>query len=306
MIKLKEILLLGSVSGIGKGYINGKYWNILKESIDVDDLISKMEVSSNISRKILEMAKQDAEEKYNYIINSDIHVITVFDEDYPKKLLDMGNKKPPILYIKGNVEALKKDNIAVIGTRKPSKNSEIFEENMVKSLLDSSDRVVVSGLALGCDKIAHQTTVNQNMITIAVLPSGVNVIKPAKHKKLAEEIINTGGCLVSEYDPDAKPYKGMYVDRDAIVAALCDAIFVVECGVKSGTMHTVNFANDFKRPIYTYLPDQRSEGSYDGNEFILSEFKNSIKVRDIKEFIGDLETVKVKKQTKSIQQTLDF
>lgn len=297
MIKFKEILFLNNISGIGKGKIYKYYWNILEDAKNLDDLFSKMQNKSNVTDKVLNMAREDAEKLYESIVNSDIHVITVFDkEEYPKKLLDMGNERPLILYVKGNVDALTKPNIAVIGTRNPSDNSQFFEENIVNAILKNTDRVIVSGLALGCDKIAHQTTVDENKITIAFLPSGVNVVKPAKHKQLAQEIINTGGCLVSEYLPNAKPNKGSYVQRDKIVAAFCDATFVVECGVKSGTMHTVNFANDYNKPIYTYLPDERLEGSYDGNELILNQ-KNGIKVENINDFLSDLKMLKSNKNS---------
>ena len=304
MIKFKELLFLNSLKGVGKSRIYTKYWDVLNESDDFYDLASEIELKFGFAPEKITEAMNDAEELYNSIINSDIHVITIFDDEYPKKLMEMGNKKPIILYIKGNVDALNKANIAVIGTRKPSKLSQVFENALVKQITNNTDRVIVSGLALGCDKIAHQTTVDENKITIAVLPSGVNVIKPASHKKLAEDILKTGGCLVSEYLPDAKVTRGSYVERDAIVAAFSDATFVVECGVKSGTMHTVNFANDYKKPIYTYLPTERPEGSYDGNEFILNEFEDSIRVEDIEEFIVDLGTSKPKKQLKSVQQTL--
>lgn len=305
MIKFKEIIFLNRISGIAKGKIYKNYWDILSDAVDLDDLFSKMQKKSNVSDKILMMAREDAEEFYEKIINSDIHVVTVFDKEYPQKLMDMGNDRPLILYIKGDVEALTKPNIAIIGTRKPSQYSKIFEENLVKSILTNSDRVVVSGLALGCDKIAHEVTVNENRPTIAILPSGVNVIKPAKNKGLAEDILKTGGCLVSEYLPDEKPNKGSYVQRDSIVAAFSDATFVVECGIKSGTMHTVNAANDYQRQIYAFLPDERPEGSYDGNEFILNENYNATRVEDIGEFIDDLKILRNKKTKKSTVTNLD-
>ena len=306
MKKFKEILFLRNLKRVGKATIYGKYWNVLNESEDIDDLLLKIkEMESKYSEEDLQIAKDGAEKLYDFILNSDIHVITVFDEEYPKKLQIMGNKKPLFLYIKGNVESLTKPNIAVIGTRKPSYLSKSFEENLVKNIVNSTEFVVVSGLALGCDKIAHKTTVDENNVTIAVLPSGVNVIKPASHKKLAEDIISAGGCLVSEYNPDAKVTRGSYVERDAIVAALCDAIFVVECGVKSGTMHTVNAANDYKRQIYSYLPYERPEGSYDGNEFILNENYDATRVEDIGEFIEDLKILYNKKTRKSAVTNLD-
>lgn len=305
MNKFKELLFLKNIKGLGKVKINNNYLELLEEFSDLDDLIAEIEYKFKISLDKLENAKTNAEKIYDYVTNNpEINVITLFDENYPKKLLDMGSKKPLILYVKGNVEALSKPNIAVIGTRKPSNLSQIFEENLVKNILKSSDRVIVSGLALGCDKIAHQTTVDENQTTIAILPSGVDVIKPAKHKKLAQEIIDAGGCLVSEYEPNKSVFKSTYVERDQIVAAFSDATFVVECGVKSGTMHTVNAAKVFDRQIYAYLPDEIPNGLYDGNEFILENIPSAIKVDNIEEFLGDLETLNIKKKTKTVQQTL--
>ena len=292
MNKFIEINLLKNLSRVGKGKIYKNYWELLNQATDVDDLINLMEKNSNFSRKVLEIAKEDAEDLYKYIVDSDITVITVFDEEYPKKLMKMGNKRPLILYIKGNIEALSKLNLAVIGTRKPSMLSQHFEENLVKQVINSSDRVIVSGLALGCDKIAHKSTVDENETTIAILPSGINVITPASHKKLAQEIIETGGCLISEYNPNAKAFKGTYVERDQVVAALSDAIFVIECGVKSGTMHTVEFANEYKTPIFSFLPTERPENSYDGNEFILNRY-DAIKVEYVEEFLSELDLLNI-------------
>ena len=304
MKKLKQLLFLKNIKGLGNVKINKTYLRLLDEFDDLDDLITEIEYNFNIALDNLENAKIKAEDLYEKIANdSEMTAITLFDDEYPDKLLDLGDKKPLILYVRGNVDALKMANIAIIGTRKPSKPSQVFEENLTKSIVNSTDRVIVSGLALGCDKIAHKATVEEGKTTVAILPGDVYKIKPASHKRLAEEIIETGGCLVSEYEPGVNVRKGNYVERDRIVAAFCDATFVVECGVKSGTMHTVNFAREYGRPIYAYLPEERSEGSYDGNEFIL-ENKNGILVEDVGEFIGDLETLNVEKQPKLGQQTL--
>ena len=303
MNKFKEILLLKNLRGIGKVKIYKNYWNILNNSENIDDLISIMLTKSNFSKEDLEKAKNTSEELYDYVNHSDIKVITVFDENYPKQLMKMGNKRPLILYVKGNLEALTRPNIAVIGTRKPSKPSQEFEKELVKAIIDTSDRVIVSGLALGCDKIAHQTTVDENKATIAVLPSGVDVIKPAKHKKLASEIIETGGCLVSEYEPNKSAFKSTYVERDQIVAALSDEVFVVECGVKSGTMHTVDAAKKFNKQIFSFLPKDITNGTYDGNKFILENNFNAIPVKSIDKFLEDLENIYLNQHVLK-QQTL--
>ena len=261
MIKLKEILFLKNLKKVGKATIYNKYWEMLEDCDALFDLADEVEKSGKFPKDEIIKSMDHAERLYGEIADSQIDVITVFDEKYPKKLDVMGNKKPLVLYLRGNIDALEKPNIAIIGTRKPSKSSQVFEKDLVKNIVNSTDRVVVSGLALGCDKIAHQATVDENKITVAVLPGDVFKIKPSSHKKLAEDIINTGGCLISEYEPGVKVQKGNYIDRDMIVAALSDAIFIVECGVESGTMHTVKNAEKYKRQIYSYLPDERPEGS---------------------------------------------
>ena len=304
MIKLKEILFLKNLKKVGKATIYNKYWEKLEDCDALFDLADEVEKSGKFPKDEIIKSMDHAERLYGEIVDSQIDVITVFDEKYPKKLDVMGNKKPLVLYLRGNIDALEKPNIAIIGTRKPSKSSQVFEKDLVKNIVNSTDRVVVSGLALGCDKIAHQATVDENKITVAVLPGDVFKIKPASHKKLAEDIINAGGCLISEYEPGVKVQKGNYIDRDMIVAALSDAIFIVECGVESGTMHTVKNAEKYKRQIYSYLPDERPEGSYDGNEFILKNNEDALKVEDIEEFLDNLKSMKIKKTTKSVQQTL--
>lgn len=294
MIKFKELLFLTNIKRVGKTTIYKKYWDLLNESEDIGDLYSKMLNQSNLDKDKLDDALKKASKVYDLVNDSEIEVITVFDENYPKKLMDMGNKRPLILYVKGNVDALNKPSIAVIGTRKPSNQSKSFEQSLVKAVLDNTDKSVVSGLALGCDKIAHKTTVDENKTTIAFLPSGVNVITPPSNKNLAEKIIENGGCLVSEYEPNKGANKGSYVDRDKIVAAFSDITFVVECSAKSGTMHTVNAVLDYKkdnsqykRELYAYLPDEEFDGDFGGNKIIINnEF--GTRVDDIGAFCEEL------------------
>nr|WP_295161552.1 DNA-processing protein DprA [uncultured Methanobrevibacter sp.] len=294
MEKFKEILFLKSLKRVGKVTIYEKYWEILTNSNGLDDLILNIQNHDpKFNDNDLQKIKKLVETSYENINNSDIDVITVFDKNYPQQLNVMGNKRPLALYIKGNPESMLKPNIAVIGTRKPSNLSHEFENEVVKEIINTSNRVVVSGLALGCDKIAHQTSVDENKPTIAILPSGVDVIKPAKHKKLAEQIIETGGCLISEYEPNKSAFKSTYVERDQIVAAFSDATFVVECGIKSGTMHTVEAAKKFGKQIFSYLPNNINKGEYEGNKFILENNFNAIPVESIDKFLDDLKNINV-------------
>lgn len=286
MNKLKEILFLKSVKGVGKAKIYKRYWHYLEKGIDIDELekIVAGEENGLIIRDILS-ARKKAEQLYAAIIDDlNINIITALDDEYPAKLKVMGDKRPLVLYIKGNAKALTNPNIAVVGTRHPSEWSQKVEERLVKKILELSDRVVVSGLALGCDKIAHEATVDEGKATIAVLPSGVNIVTPASHKNLAKSILATGGCLISEYEPNVKANRSYYVERDAIVAALSDVTFVVECDVKSGTMHTVDAASEYKRRLSCYYPPSMEMGGYAGNEFMVKT-KKAIKVSDTEDLI---------------------
>ena len=101
--------------------------------------------------------------------------------------------------------------------------------------------------------------------TIAVLPSGVENVTPSQHKELAEQIVIGGGCLLSEYFLHAPATRGTFVERDSLIAALSETTVVPECGVKSGTMHTVDAAVKLKRKIACYLPEDLSKGCYEGN-----------------------------------------
>ena len=92
MIKFKELLFLNSLKGVGKSRIYTKYWDVLNESDDFYDLASEIELKFGFAPEKITEAMNDAEELYNSIINSDIHVITIFDNEYPKKLMEMGGK----------------------------------------------------------------------------------------------------------------------------------------------------------------------------------------------------------------------
>lgn len=305
MSKLKEILFLKSIKGFGKKTIYMRYYEELKKINDLESLKELVRCKDKrISDEELQKAEQKAEELYAQISNSkEIVAITVYDELYPKQLNVMKMDRPLVLYAKGNVDALKGDNIAVIGTRKPCEWSIKVEQRLVKKIIELSDRVVVSGLALGCDKIAHETIVNEKEKTIAVLPSGVNVITPASHKKLAKDIIENGGCLISEYEPDAKAFKTTFVERDAIVAALSDVVLAIECEEKSGTMHTVSAANKYQTALACYYDEKYIDNPvFSGNKHMINAY-GALKISDtddLKRLFADLKIKDIEDEPKQL------
>lgn len=269
---LVELLFLKELKGMGNATINKDYANIISFKNDPEEFFSFMlKNSKKYSRIELELAMENAKRSINYLEGlKDTKVITIFDDTYPKKLASLGNKKPVVLYLRGNMDLLNSDSIAVIGTREPSEHTKNMEEQFVKRLVTYHNVTVVSGLALGCDKIAHEVTLDNSGYTLAVLPSGFNKITPKSNKVLADRILANNGLLMTEYAPDADASKYTFVDRDAIIAAISHGTLVMQCGIKSGTMHTVDAAVKIKRRIACYA-GMLNMDIYDGNRIMIDD-----------------------------------
>lgn len=173
---------------------------------------------------------------------------------------------PSGLYVAGNVDVLENTCISVAGSRKIDSHSSQWLRDLIKQ---TDDVTYVSGLALGADAVAHRAALASGQPTVAVLPSGFNNIAPKQHKALAHQIVLSGGCLISEYEPNQGATRSSYVKRNRIIAALGKHLIVPQCDKQSGTMHTVRFANDYDKLIITQV------ANYSGNKYIIDsgEFK---------------------------------
>ena len=271
MSKLQEFLFIHNLKGVGKKTIHRKYIDAIWRCDDLSDLIETyLPMIKSFSNAEIDLAKAAAQKQMEELMRTpEASAITIFDELYPASVKALGESAPPILYVKGDGSSLVGKNIAVVGTRKPSDHTAAVERNLVGKIIDLSGCTIVSGLAFGCDYIAHKTAVDKKGKTMAVLPSGVENVTPIQHKKLAEEIISGGGCLVSEYKLSAPATRGTFVERDSLIAALSEVTVVAECGIKSGTMHTVDAAVKLKRKIACYMPSNLSKGSYEGNLYMV-------------------------------------
>ena len=271
MNKLFELLFVSSFKGVGKKTIHRKFIDAIWRCDNITDLIETYlpMIRSFTSSEIIQ-ARDSAQRQIEELEKTQgVSAITCFDERYPETVKALGDSAPIILYTKGDETSLNGKNIAVVGTRKPSDHTAAVERNLVGKIIDLSGSTIVSGLALGCDYIAHETALNKKGKTVAVLPSGVESVTPSQHRKLAEQIIVSGGCLVSEYKIHAPATRGTFVERDSLIAALSETTVVAECGVNSGTMHTVNAAVKLKRKIACYMPAELSKGSYEGNLYMI-------------------------------------
>lgn len=163
-----------------------------------------------------------------------------------KRLENLSLLAQPVndLYYLGEdfLSLLERPLIAIVGSRKISPYGRTVTEKLAAELAKEGV-VIVSGLALGVDSVAHAAAVQAGGQTIAVLPSGLGKIYPATHTNLAKRIIQTGGALVSEYPAtNEQPQKYQFIARNRIIAALSQAVIITEAAAKSGSLHTADFA----------------------------------------------------------------
>ena len=139
--------------------------------------------------------------------------------------------------------------VAIVGSRKPTAYGKEVTYQLAYDLAKRGI-VILSGLALGVDSIAHQAALDAGGITIAVLPSSVDDIYPRTHSNLAKQIIASGGAIISEYEPETGIYKTNFLERNRIVSGLADALIVTEAAIRSGTLSTVGHALEQGREVF--------------------------------------------------------
>lgn len=187
--------------------------------------------------------EQKAEFKYQLVkaketlknnFEKGIGAINLLEEKFPKKLYFTTDKCVFLYYI-GDINLLAQKSIAIIGTRKPE---EEFIEKGIKATKYFAEKgyVIVSGLALGCDSVAHEACLDVHGKTIAVLPSPCDNPQPVSNKLLAKRIINNGGLLISEYSTGVPVSKFNYPQRDRIQSLLTTVILIIQAEDSSGTM----------------------------------------------------------------------
>lgn len=178
-----------------------------------------------------------------------ISFVTLDDNEYPQLLRKIKNP-PIILYIKGNKKALsEKPLVAVVGTRKITSYGRAVTE-MFSFELASSGLAIVSGMALGVDGVAHKAAIEAKGTTIAVLGNGVDLPYPKENERLYEEILDSGGAVLSEFPPSEPPSMGSFPSRNRIVAGLSLGVLVTEGASDSGSLITANFGLEFGRKVF--------------------------------------------------------
>ncbi len=179
---------------------------------------------------------------------SGIRILTQDDEDYPSRLLSLEDA-PAVLYCTGDPWLLNRaPAVGMIGSRRPSQYGAQAAE-FVGRPLARAGAVIVSGLADGLDGICHQAALSENAPTAAFLGTAINKTYPASNRVLRQRIEECG-AVFSEYGPDTPTGRTGFVQRNRLIAGVCDALCVVEARMQSGTMNTVGHAQRYGRPIF--------------------------------------------------------
>lgn len=178
-----------------------------------------------------------------------LEIISIEDERYPKQLRNIKNS-PKQLYVKGNIDLLQTNIISIIGSRACSENGEKLAKKFAKELAYQG-LTIASGMAIGIDTIAHQSTLEENGKTIAVLGSGFDSIFPEENKELYKDIIKKDGLVITEYPPNEKAKSNNFLQRNRIVSGLSIGILVIEAAYRSGTSVTARLAKEQGRKVFT-------------------------------------------------------
>jgi len=247
------IAYVGSVEGVFKE----KQQNLAKIP-GIGEILSREIVTQINSQGILRRAEQEIE----FILKNKILTTYFTDRDYPYRLKECPDS-PIMIYSKGPCSLNDGKFVGIVGTRNAT---ETGKENCKKLISDLArvlpNTVIVSGLAYGIDICAHKTALESGLPTIGVIGHGLDRMYPEVHRPVAVKMVQDG-ALLTEYLSQTNPDKQNFVQRNRIIAGLCDAIVVVESGIKGGALITAEIANEYNRDVFAFpgrVTDEWSAG----------------------------------------------
>lgn len=307
-----NILATKQFKGIGRAWIVKN----LKGNESVEEIVSlinhKSKQETLIEIEDFEFCKKQIQDKLETYSDAYDGLVAIGDKDFPQNRGNVKESERPIfLFYKGDLSLLdiENNNITVIGLLNPTEEIIEREKRMVAELV-KKNAVIVSGLAFGCDSVAHIQALEGGK-TIAILPSPIHNVLPAKNKNLAFNIVEEGGLLISEYYEDftnPRELTTRYVERDRLQALYCDTIILAAsysqksatnwkelAGQKldSGARLAMGFAKDYGIPRYVMYDEKNDNQNpmFDLNREILNEDKNVkiISKKEIEDMFKSLE-----------------
>lgn len=234
-------------------------------------------------------------------------VIDIENEKYPKILRSI--KNPPLkLYILGDENILDNNSLSIVGSRNASDYGKNIARKFSKNIAMHGINIV-SGMAYGIDSEAHLGAIEGHGKTVAVLGSGFNHIFP--DKKVYEKILDNGGAIITEYEPDVEVFPDGFRQRNRIVAGLSLGTLIVEAKERSGTGITAEFAKKFNRKIFCVphiIGDQHGVGTNrllkDG-AILVTEIIDIIKYYEISNYVEDEIQIEIPEEYRECYDLID-
>ncbi|PIS07819.1 DNA-protecting protein DprA [Candidatus Berkelbacteria bacterium CG10_big_fil_rev_8_21_14_0_10_43_13] len=254
--------------------------------------ISGGEIRSKLGEKIalnvVEARKKfNPDEEISKLSKLDVGYITMYDKEYPPLLREIPDY-PVILFVRGDPKVLNMPSIAVVGSRKYSTYGAKVATTLTGGCT-SNGLVIVSGLALGIDAIAHRSALDNWGITVGVVGCGLDRIYPVSNYQLGEEIISSGGTIISEFPLGVPPMKQNFPMRNRIIAGLALGTLVIEAAESSGSLITAGLALEYNREVFAVPGNIDSQTSAGTNKLIkdgaipVTEAGDILKVLNIEE-----------------------
>jgi DNA processing protein len=286
-----------------------QYFHNVKKAYSANKKELEVVFGYKLTEKFVEFRRKfDPKKELERLLKDKITVLTVDGEDYPESLKNISD--PPIcIYVrawernflapvgplstswktsqvaKNSIPSPSQNNpifFAIVGTRKPTSYGRQIAYKFARELAEAGF-VIVSGMAMGIDTIAHQAVLDVGGKTIAVLGCGVNVIYPTINYKLYQNIIKNGGAIISEFPPDQTVLKGLFISRNRIISGLSKGVLIAEGGEFSGSLITAKFAGIQGKDVFAVPSPINSEMSSAPNLLIKQGAKLVTKVEDIYE-----------------------
>jgi len=211
-----------------------------------------------------------AEKEVLFLERHQIRVFFYSEPGYPHRLKHYPDA-PVLLFVRGAADLNPERALAIVGTRQPTSHGIAVCEEIIRSLVPHEPQII-SGLAYGIDAAAHKAALDASLPTLAILGHGLSRIYPATNKGLALEMVKRDGGLVTEFLNDTGPDRENFPMRNRIVAAMCDALVVIETGKKGGSMITAQLANDYNKDVFA-IPGRVNDPKSEGCNFLIKSHK---------------------------------
>ncbi|MDE1185539.1 MAG: DNA-protecting protein DprA [Pantoea sp.] len=268
MDKIEWKLRLANVKGLSGQQIRHLAERLQTTGHMDDDLMTSQRLSETQRKQFHTLCSRQLLRTRQWLENPQHQLLSVLDSDFPPALAEI-SRFPSLLYVMGNVAALHTPQLAVVGSRHCSHYGSEWGSYFAQQLA-ANGLTITSGLARGIDGIAHRAALNASGKTIAVLGCGLKHIYPKSHQQLAQDIVNNGGALVSEFPLEMAPYAVNFPRRNRIISGLSLGVLVVEASFKSGSLVTARYALEQNRNVYA-LPGALGNAGSEGTHWLIQQ-----------------------------------